>query len=184
MSILNPENSNRLSFSCLIFILRVQTWCVSNKAFERSTSGTNHRSQLVELSITCAPALNTSPHRSSPSHSPLNTDFTPLHSKIAPLTKTERKKERSKEMEKESPPHLASSCGVHLLPVGRLPHSLINPTFVFEVIAFKLHVMPQSPQRFRAPQPNTNSMRSAVWKFCVERVEEKRYVEHHACLQR
>ncbi len=51
-----------------------------------------HRSQLVELSITCAPALNISPHRSAPSCSPLNTDFTPLRAKISPLT---RKKEIS-----------------------------------------------------------------------------------------
>ncbi len=49
---------------------------------------------------------------------------------------------------------------------------------------FTLHVVPHSPQRIRAPQPNTNSMRSCVRMFCTERVEEKCCVKQHAHLQR
>ncbi len=81
--------------------------------------------------MTCVPVLNTSPHCSAPSHSSLNTDFNPLHSKISPLT-------RKKEKEKEKNLILQAAMG-RITPPSRLfsSYSLINPTFVFEVTAFK-----------------------------------------------
>ncbi len=76
---------------------KVKAALLSTRACERS-------SQLVELSITCAPALNTSPHSSPPSCSPLNKDLNWLRSKIVPFT---RRKERRRK--KVSPLHPASS---------------------------------------------------------------------------
>ncbi len=71
------------------------------KARERSASGVNHCSQLVELSVPCAPALNTSPLLNCPTH----------------------KKERK---------------NLHyILQAAISSYSLINPTFVFDVTAFK-----------------------------------------------
>ncbi len=105
-------------------------------ACERSASGTNHRSQLVKLSITCAPALITSPHRSAPSCSLLNTDFTQLQNRSS--HKKERKTDRKKERKKGSPPHLAATVGRITLPSRSFSsYNLINPTFVFEVTASK-----------------------------------------------
>ncbi len=105
--------------------LSVPWWELWSKAAFRPQQWAEH--EQYESALTTRGAvhnvLNTSPHRSAQSCSPLSTDFTLFHSEITLLTRGKRK----------NLCHILQAAVGCITPPSRLlsSYSLINPTFVF-----------------------------------------------------